>query len=516
MTGRIKNILLYVADQWRGDTLGAMGHPSVRTPNIDAFAAESVTFARHFCQALPCGPSRATMLTGLYLDGHRVVSNGTPLPSNLPNMAQYFEAAGYRPTLFGYTDTPLDPELPERANLEEWICPGFTAVAPFLFADGFSGWAADLAAKGYELLEDPRLLWNPTDGQYKPSEKSLIAPSRIAAGDSDTAWLTERLLVYLDAMGERPWFAHFNCLKPHPPLYVPRPYDALHDPADIPLPKGIQNTEAVAAQHPWLAYELLAQETRCAEYPSDKPSIADYDEWDARRLRVAYYGNCSEIDTQFGRVIDRLKASGSYDETLIIFCSDHGEQLGDNGFWGRRGPYDGNFHVPMIVRDPRSTADHARGSRVNAFTEHVDLLPTMLELIGGEPPHPCDGRSLAPFLNGDTPEGWRDAVHFAFDFRDLPNNTAEAALGLSSHDCHFNALRGNRWKYVEFPSLPPLLYDLENDPDETMNLAADTSYRTVLEEQSVQLKRYRQEPKGRDLSEWFQPYGGALQHYEIA
>ena len=516
MKGRIKNILLYVADQWRGDTLGAMGHPSVRTPNIDAFATEGVTFARHYCQALPCGPSRASMLTGLYLGGHRVVSNGTPLPSNLPNMARYFVDEGHRPTLFGYTDTPLDPEQPGRNDLEDWICPRFTAVAPFLFADGFSGWAADLAAKGYELPDDPRHLWNPTDNWYLPTNNSLLAPSRIAAGDSDTAWLTDRLLVYLDAMGEHPWFAHFNCLKPHPPLYAPRPYHSLHDPADVPLPKGISDSKTIAAQHPWLAYELAAQEGRRNEYPSDKPTIADYDEWDARRLRVAYYGNCSEIDAQFGRVIDRLKAHGRYDETLIIFCSDHGEQLGDNGFWGRRGPYDGNFHVPMIIRDPRAEADRARGSRVNAFTEHVDILPTLLEAIGASPPNPCDGRSLIPFLTGSVPENWRDAVHFAYDFRDLQKNTAEAALSLPSSACHFNAIRGERWKYIEFPELPPLLYDLTNDPEETMNLAADASYSAVIEEQSLRLKKYRRTPSGRDLSEWFQPYGGTLQHYQIA
>ena len=215
-------------------------------------------------------------------------------------------------------------------------------------------------------------------------------------------------------------------------------------------------------------------------------------------------------------MIDRLKAHGRYDETLIIFCSDHGEQLGDNGFWGRRGPYDGNFHVPMIIRDPRAEADRARGSRVNAFTEHVDILPTLLEVIGASPPNPCDGRSLIPFLTGSVPENWRDAVHFAYDFRDLQKNTAETALGLPSSACHFNAIRGERWKYIEFPELPPLLYDLANDPEETMNLAADASYSAVIEEQSLRLKKYRRTPSGRDLSEWYQPYGGTLQHYQIA
>jgi arylsulfatase A-like enzyme len=162
MTREIKNILLHAVDQWRGDTLGAMRHPIVHTPNIDAFAADSTTFSHHYCQALPCGPSRACMYTGLYRHNHRVGSNGTPLPTNLRNVAQHRQDAEFRPALFGYTDTPLDPaEQPDAlhdTSVEDWICPGFTAVAPFLFADGFSGWTAELAAKGYILPEYARHL----------------------------------------------------------------------------------------------------------------------------------------------------------------------------------------------------------------------------------------------------------------------------------------------------------------------------------------------------------------------
>ncbi|MBG05482.1 MAG: sulfatase [Rhodospirillaceae bacterium] len=513
MNGTIKNVLFFVTDQWRADTLGAMGHPSVPTPNIDAFATEAVTFSRHYCQALPCGPSRASMLTGLYLHNHRVVSNGTPLPAGLPNIALAMADAGYHPALFGYTDTPLDPDLRDNRTSDEWVCPGFTAVAPFLFADGFSGWAADLAYKGYEVPEDHRRIWDPVGQDYTLGKNTLLPPSGISAADTDTAWLTERLLVYLDAMEARPWFAHFNCLKPHPPLFAPRPYDRLVHPNDVPLPKQTRSSREIAKQHPWLAFEYEAQESRRSEYPSDKSAIAEFDEWDARRLRVAYYGNCSEVDAQFGRIIDRLKSLGVYDETLVIFCSDHGDQLGDNGFWGRRGPYDGNFHVPLIIRDPRPAADPARGSRVNAFTEHVDLAPTISEALGSVPDFETDGHSLVPFLQGAEPAEWRRYAHFAYDFRDLPRRSVETALSLQSDECHFRAIRGERWKYVEFPSMPPLLYDLENDPTESLDLAQDPQFAAVIEEHAAMLAAYRPRLDAPDRSFWLQPYGAALKDY---
>lgn len=103
MTKPVRNILFIIADQWRGDTLGALGHPCVRTPNLDALAADGVMFRNHYAQASPCGPARALILTGLYMFNHRQVANETPLDASLPNLARIAREAGHDPTLFGYT-----------------------------------------------------------------------------------------------------------------------------------------------------------------------------------------------------------------------------------------------------------------------------------------------------------------------------------------------------------------------------------------------------------------------------
>ena len=202
-----------------------------------------------------------------------------------------------------------------------------------------------------------------------------------------------------------------------------------------------------------------------------------------------------------------------YDETLIIFCSDHAEQLGDNWLYGRRGPYDGNFHVPCIIRDPRPTADRTRGQIVESFTEHIDLMPTILEALALQTPEQCEGRSLLPFLNGKAPPNWRDAVHFAYDFRDLLSGRVESALGLTSAECHFMAIRDERYKYVHFPTLPPLFFDLEADPHECNNRADDPAYARQVSTYAQKLLSWRMSHERRGLSMMMQSYGAPLHDY---
>ena len=192
-------------------------------------------------------------------------------------------------------------------------------------------------------------------------------------------------------------------------------------------------------------------------------------------MRATYYGLCNEVDDNVGRILDYLKEIGEYDDTLIVFCSDHGEQLGDHWLYGRNGYFEPNFHVPLIVRDPRVAADAARGRIVDQFTEMIDVMPTILEALGLPVPVQCDGRSLLSFLHGETPVDWRTAVHYECDFRDTRHQSAPNVLGLRPDECHFAAIRDHLGKYVHFPSLPPLYFDLRADPDEFDNLAEDGS-----------------------------------------
>jgi arylsulfatase A-like enzyme len=133
----------------------------------------------------------------------------------------------------------------------------------------------------------------------------------------------------------------------------------------------------------------------------------------------------------------------------------------------------------MIVRDPRASADLTRGTTVREFTEHVDVMPTLLDFLGADIPPQCDGRSLIPLVEKGAAPAWRKEAHWEFDFRDASFDGAEHALGLTLHQCNFTAIRDERFKYVHFADLPPLLFDLARDPHEFTNLADAADYKKV-------------------------------------
>jgi arylsulfatase A-like enzyme len=187
-----------------------------------------------------------------------------------------------------------------------------------------------------------------------------------------------------------------------------------------------------------------------------------------------------------------LKESGDWNDTLIVLTSDHGEQMGDHWMLGKAGYFDQSYHVPLFVRDPDARADGTRDRIVDAFTEHVDLMPTLLDWIDLPAPRQCDGRSLLPLVRtGAAPPDWRDAVHWEFDFRDPVFGAAEEALGLHMDQCTLNVRRTRRWKYVHFTALPPLLFDLEADPDELRDRSNDPAAAEVLSAQARALLSWR-------------------------
>lgn len=492
------NVLLITADQWRGECLSVLDHPCVKTPTLDALAGDGVLFRRHYTQATPCGPSRASLLTGLYLKNHRVVANGTPLDRRFTNIAEEMSAAGRESVLFGYTDIAADPRYVDE-NDPSWRTPegilsGFEPVAKL--TEDFADWRDYLLERGYDFnrrqgngVSMSELdVFEPDRGDPASEGRGRsFAPARYTADHSHNAFLTDKMMDWLaDRSDDRPWFSHVTYLAPHPPFIAPAPYHEMYHPDEVPPPVRAASVEDEANQHPYLQHYLYNQVGSAYTHGFDAKDHRMVPDQEVLQARATYYGMMSEVDFHIGRLLDHLKQIGSYDDTLIIFTSDHGEQLGDHWQFSKFSYFEQTFFIPLIIRAPGAAA---RGVMVDAFTENVDIMPTILDLAGREIPTQCDGESLSALVHsGATPDNWRDHAFCEYDFRDYVHmDGAEAGKRLKPDQCYMSILRGKRYKYVHFTALPPLLFDMEEDPGELHNLADDLAYQPILLEHARRL-----------------------------
>ena len=429
------NILFITLDEFRAECLSAASHPVVQTPALDALCAESVRFARHYGQASPCAPGRAALYTGTYQMNNRVVMNGSPLDARFDNIALAARRDGYDPVLFGYTDQAIDPRTvaadDPRLLTYEGVLPGFRCELDL--TRGREAWADWVRVQGYDMPVDP--------------EEGLATESERPADLGISAFLTNQFLEWLPGKDE-PWFVHLSHLRPHPPFAAAGEWATAYERASVDLPNAPGSD-----LHP--LHEFLLSISYFA---------APEDEVGLREMRAQYYGMISDVDHQLGRVWNALRESGQWDNTIVIVTADHGEQLGDHGMVQKMGWFEESFHIPLIVRDPRSS--RTGGEVVEAFTEAVDVFPTLCELIGVPVPRQCDGRSLRPFLEGETPDEWRDAVYWEFDWRFFTagRDGAMWPQDRRSVSHQLTVRRSEDVAYVQFADGDSLVYDLAADP----------------------------------------------------
>jgi arylsulfatase A-like enzyme len=466
-----RKVLFIAADQWRADAR-ALAPGLDLTPNLDALAADGVTFAAHYSCAAPCGPARATLLTGLYPFVHRSIRNATPLDARFTNVALEARAGGFDPVLFGYTDSSIDPRTvasgDPRTRTFEGIIPGLRLEAGLNEAS-LEPWLTDLAARGYEIPRPLHDIWRHL-GSPKTMPSFSREPARYRREDSDTAWLTDRLLDWWKLRADENWFVHLVWLRPHPPFIAPEPFNTMVPVEAVIPPRRRATIGEERAVHPFLDAWLKEQDT--TDYLKSQFNAQQGSEADISAIRAVYLGLIAEIDVHLGRLVAHLKATGEWDETLVILTADHGELLGDHWCWGKGGFHEASNRVPLVIRMPGMPAA-ARGRVVDAFTESVDIAPTILDWLGLPVPVAMNGASLLPWLRGETPGDWRDFVVWDYDFRTLGGGGLESDLGLLPDQCGLAVIREQRWKYVHFAALPPLMFDLDEDPDEYVDRAAD-------------------------------------------
>lgn len=471
-------LLVIVIDQFRADCINGALADFVNLPNLKSLMTESVTFNNHFTIATPCGPARASLLTGQYAMNHHSIRNATPLEAHHATIGHALRRAGYDPMLFGYTDTSADPgsRHPNDPDLRTYagLAPGFSEIVR-MRQETPGSWEADLKAKGYVLPKTHADIFRPVPSS--PGEPAGICdPAIYAAKDSDSAFLTDQTIRELSVREHLDWFSLVTYIRPHPPLVAPAPFNSMYPPHSVPPPIAGKPLADEIASHPFIQ-AFFSEPSNHILYRGFDGRMDQLTPEAVQELRSVYLGLASEVDEHIGTVMHYLRQSGQYDDTLIVVTSDHGEMLGDHHMWGKITMFDGALRIPLIIRDPRSP--ERAGSTVSELTESIDISPTLLDWIGHKSPQAFNGRSLLPLVAGQTPEDWRQYTFSEIDLSDPISPTRyQRRFGLPMSQCNLAIIRDHKFKYVHFNGgLEPMLFDLTADPNEATDLATDPAHK---------------------------------------
>ena len=476
------NVLWIMADQLRWDYLSCYGATHIHTPNIDRLASKSVRFNRTYVQSPICGPSRMSFYTGRYVRSHGATWNGFPLRIGEPTLGDHLREIGVTSTLVGKTHMRPDEEGMKRLGIEPE-----STIGALVSECGFELFVRDDGtnaandknrhAEDYEQYlrdhgmggETPWEEWANTaigpDGKKKSGWllENAPLPARVPKEHSETAWLTTRGIEFIEAQGDASWLCHLSFIKPHWPYLAPAPYNDKYSAADVPA----VNRRDEEHSHPLM--KAWAQTRICKSFARD--NVRD-------TVAPVYMGLIKELDDNLGRLFDYLEVSGRMNDTMIVFCSDHGDNMGDHWLGEKDLFYDCSARIPLIVYDPRKEADATRGAVNDNLIEGIDLAPTFLEFLGGRSkPHILEGRSLIPLIHGQSIE-WRDHCISEYDYA---TRDARRAINVDQDDARLVMVFDGRWKYVHVENMRPMLFDLETDPGEVFDLGDDPNHADQIE-----------------------------------
>lgn len=473
------NVLWIMADQLRWDYLSCYGAQHIHTPHLDALAQKSVRFNRAYVQTPICGPSRMSFYTGRYARSHGSTWNGFPLRVGEPTLGDHLRESGVKCSLVGKTHMTPDVEGMKRLGIEPDSvigalvseC-GFDAYVrddglnpsqyPFRHSEDYDEYLRSHGMDG----ENPWEEWANTavgpNGELRSGWMLENAPfaARVPKEHSETAWLTTRGIEYIEQQGDEPWLCHLSYIKPHWPYLAPAPYNNMYSASDLP---PVNRTQAEReTDHPLM--QAWMNQRVCKSFSRD-----EYRDL----VAPVYMGLIKELDDQMGRLFEYLENSGRMDDTMIVFCSDHGDNMGDHWMGEKDLFHDCSARMPLIIYDPRPEADATRGSVSDKLVEGVDLAPTFMQYYDvPAKPHIIEGRTLQPLLHNETTE-WRSYCVSEYDYS---TRDARRALGVDVNDARLVMIFDGRWKYIHVETMRPMLFDLQSDPNENMDLGADPAY----------------------------------------
>lgn len=426
------NLLIIMSDEHNPKVMGCNGHPLVKTPNIDALAAGGVTFTSAYTTCPVCVPARAAFAVGKYVHQIGYWDNADAYEGAIPSWHHRLRSRGHRVVSIG--------KLHFRGH--EGDDNGFSEeIIPMNIIEG----KGDLMGLVRNDLPERGLSWKiaklagPGETPYTAYDREIATRAQI--------WLREEAPKYRD----RPWVLFVSFVCPHFPLVAPAEFYYQYPLDRMPLPK--QYAQNQRPDHPYLR---------------DYAGSFVYDKFfDAQKLRkaiAAYYGLCTFLDDNIGKVLRTLDVVGLADSTRVLYTSDHGDNLGARGLWGKSTMYEEVAGVPLIIKGPGIP----QGVKVSEPANHVDTYPFIMECAGEDQPEMYDsypGHSLFKLAAGAKPN----------------RNVLCEYHGMGSTTGAF-MIRHGKYKYVHYVAYRPQLFDLERDPEELRDLAQDPAYGSVVDE----------------------------------
>jgi arylsulfatase A-like enzyme len=449
------NILVILTDDQRFDTIHALGNQQIATPHLDRLVCEGTTFT-HACimggtNPAVCMPSRAMLLTGRYL--FRLQGDGNTIPAEHTTMPETLRTAGYRTHHIGKWHQ-------DRASFQR----SYDSAARIF---GFNpGWYVQYGGHWNVAVHD----YDPT-GEYTRESGYILAADKktrlpIEAGvggvhssemfaDSAVEFLAERDRGD-DSRQNQPFFMYLSFVAPHDPRQSPNEFEEMYSAETIDLPDNFM------PEHPFDNGELRVRDEALEAWPRRPHAV--------RRHIADYYAMISHADEQIGRVIDKLKEIGEYENTVIVFAGDNGLAVGRHGLMGKQNLYDHSIRVPLIFRGPGIPA----GVKTDTLCYLLDVFPTLCDYLGVSAPESVDGKSLLPAMRE-------------------PGRVVRKTQYYGYRSCQ-RALRSSRYKLIEYLAgkvRTTQLFDLQKDPAEVCNLAAHPDYAGQIGDMRRELSRWR-------------------------
>ncbi|MBI2947425.1 MAG: sulfatase [Verrucomicrobia bacterium] len=439
---RRPNVLFIAVDDMNND-LGCYGHPLVKSPNIDRLARMGVKFDRAYCQFPLCSPSRSSLMTGLRPSQTRVFNLQYHFRQGLPDvvtLSQLFKNNGYFAARVG--------------KIYHYGNPGQIGTSGL---DDPPSWNVAINPAGRDKTVIEMNILNYTPKRGLGSAMCYLSDAEGKDHEHTDGKVAQETIQLLEAHKDKPFFIAAGFYKPHTPYVAPKKYFDLYpiDSIKLPaIPADQQSTApkpALASNSPWPYFGVTEDQ--------------------ARECKRAYYATISFVDAQIGKVLEAVDRLKLWDNTVVVFWSDHGYHLGEHGLWMKQSLFEESARVPLIIVAPGAKAKGKPSPRV---VEFVDLYPTLADLTGLTPPKNLAGTSLRPLLNNPN-RRWNRPAFTQVQRGQFPGYSA----------------RTERWRYIEWDdgTKGTQLYDHKTDPRELKNLASDPKYAKVAAEMKALVKK---------------------------